>query len=313
MTTDQPLVTTLINNYNYGRFLRRAIDSALDQTYGNTETVVVDDGSTDESLRIIAKYGDRVSEVLKENGGQPSAFNAGVAKSRGDILCFLDSDDYFAPNKVEEVVRCFQRHRNQGSNFLVYHLLEVVDESGVGLGDLIPERVFDCPPNLYRFASKYRFIPYIAAPTSGLAVTRSLANRIFPLPTDAKISADDFVVRAAALIGNIYGMDKALGAYRVHRANRWFHRRPVKSIPIVRAMDDFLNQKLHENNLVPVLSFFDSMDSRIFSRTRRDDIRLAFSVVGHRCDLTTLKFMVKTLIECFTRDYLPDEQAPSNA
>ncbi len=79
MTQPELLVTILINNYNYGRFLRQAIDSALDQTYTNIEVLVVDDGSTDESRSVIYSYGDRVRAVFKENGGQASTFNAGVA------------------------------------------------------------------------------------------------------------------------------------------------------------------------------------------------------------------------------------------
>src|ERR1700757_584817 len=67
--------TVVINNYNYGQFLGTAIESALGQTYANTEVVVVDDGSTDDSREIIASYGDRVRAVLKSNGGQASAFN----------------------------------------------------------------------------------------------------------------------------------------------------------------------------------------------------------------------------------------------
>jgi glycosyltransferase involved in cell wall biosynthesis len=67
---DHPFVSILINNYNYGRFLQEAIDSALNQTYSPTEVIVVDDGSTDNSREIIASYGNKIIPVLKENGGQ---------------------------------------------------------------------------------------------------------------------------------------------------------------------------------------------------------------------------------------------------
>ena len=113
--TLRPLVTVLITNYNYGRFLREAIDSALNQTYRNVEVVVVDDGSTDESREIIDGYGGRIVSVLKENGGQGSAFNAGIAASRGEIICLLDADDSFDLCKVERVVPYCQ----QGS--MLYH------------------------------------------------------------------------------------------------------------------------------------------------------------------------------------------------
>src|SRR5579863_1287385 len=107
---DRVTVSIIINNYNYGRFLREAIDSALCQDYPNTEVVVVDDGSDDYSRDIILSYGDRVRPVLKENGGQASALNAGAAVSQGDVICFLDSDDIFYPEKVSKILEAFVRY-----------------------------------------------------------------------------------------------------------------------------------------------------------------------------------------------------------
>src|SRR4051812_16040279 len=95
-----PWASIIINNYNYGHFLRDAIDSALAQTYPCTEVIVVDDGSTDDSREVIAGYGQRVTAVFKENGGQASAFNAGFAASRGEVVVFLDADDTLLPNAM---------------------------------------------------------------------------------------------------------------------------------------------------------------------------------------------------------------------
>ena len=83
----QPLVSILINNYNYADFLDHAIRSALDQarSYEPVEIVVVDDGSTDHSRQIIKSYAGAIVGIFKENGGQASAFNAGVRASRGEI------------------------------------------------------------------------------------------------------------------------------------------------------------------------------------------------------------------------------------
>ena len=102
---DLPLVSILINNYNYGRFLTEAIDSAIAQTYSHIEIIVVDDGSTDNSHDIIASYGTKIVPIIKQNGGQASAFNTGFAASHGDIICFLDADDLFLPHKVTEIVK----------------------------------------------------------------------------------------------------------------------------------------------------------------------------------------------------------------
>src|SRR5438128_12254393 len=91
-----PAVDIVVNNYNYGRFLREAIESALAQAYEHVSVIVVDDGSTDDSREVIATFGDRIVPVLKENGGQASACNAGFAHSKGDIVVFRDADDVLA-------------------------------------------------------------------------------------------------------------------------------------------------------------------------------------------------------------------------
>ena len=87
------LVSIVINNYNYARYLGDAIDSALAQTWHPLEVIVVDDGSTDDSWSVIQRYGERVRAMRQPNGGQGAAYNAGFAASRGEWVLFLDADD----------------------------------------------------------------------------------------------------------------------------------------------------------------------------------------------------------------------------
>src|SRR5437764_1069566 len=91
-----PDVSVIINNYNYGRFLAEAIESALSQTLPATEVIVVDDGSTDNSPEVIGRYEGRIRSIMKSNGGQASALNAGFGASSGDVVIFLDADDVLA-------------------------------------------------------------------------------------------------------------------------------------------------------------------------------------------------------------------------
>lgn len=105
---DSPLVSIIISNYNYGRFLKPCIESVLDQAYPHIEVIVVDDGSTDNSQEIIASYGNRIVPVLKENGGQACALNVGFSISHGKIVIFLDSDDVLLPETAQQVAAVFQ-------------------------------------------------------------------------------------------------------------------------------------------------------------------------------------------------------------
>ena len=103
---DRTDVSIIISNYNYSRFLKRCIGSALAQEYPRVEVVVVDDASTDESPKIIRSYGDSIRPCLRAtNGGHAAAFNTGYAASSGKIVFFLDADDYLYPNAVSEVVK----------------------------------------------------------------------------------------------------------------------------------------------------------------------------------------------------------------
>jgi glycosyltransferase involved in cell wall biosynthesis len=79
---DSPLVSIIVDNYNYGRFLCDSIGSALAQEYSNVEVVVVDDRSTDNSAEVIRSYGQRIRTIFKPNGGHASAFNAGFKASK---------------------------------------------------------------------------------------------------------------------------------------------------------------------------------------------------------------------------------------
>ena len=256
-----PLVSIIINNYNYASFLREAIDSALNQTYPLTEVVVVDDGSSDGSRAIIASYGDRIISVLKENGGQASALNAGVLACHGDTICFLDSDDYFYPNKVAQVIDFFCAHGINSKPILLHHSVAVKNLAGDDLdASFLARHLHQSPMNLYNFAKRYHFLEYLAGPTTGISINRMLADRLFPIPEEGvRVSADDFIVYGSYLIGNAYSMDKRLSTYRLHGSNYWYHSDRAKAPEFRNALDKYLNTKLIENGKQPVISFYDSV------------------------------------------------------
>lgn len=102
---ENPLVSIVIPAYNYAEFLPEAIGSALGQTYGNVEVLVVDDGSTDATARILADFGDRIRVRRQRNSGLSAARNRGAALARGDYVVFLDADDRLHEEFVETCVK----------------------------------------------------------------------------------------------------------------------------------------------------------------------------------------------------------------
>jgi glycosyltransferase involved in cell wall biosynthesis len=296
-----PLVSIIINNYNYAGFLKEAIDSALNQTYPLTEVVVVDDGSKDESRGIIADYGDRIIAVLKENGGQASALNAGVLACRGDILCFLDSDDYFYPDKVAQVVDFFGAHEPNSKPTLLHHTVAVKNLAGDDIaGSFLARGLHQSPMNLYNSAKRYHFLEYLAGPTTGISINRMLADRLFPIPEKGvRVSADDFIVYGSFLIGDAYAVDKRLSAYRLHGGNNWFHSDRAKTPEFRDVLDKYLNTKLIENGKQPVISFYDSMFAWPEFIAKRQWTRLATHMLKlswKQHDLYTASHIWKTVI-----------------
>jgi glycosyltransferase involved in cell wall biosynthesis len=105
-----PLVSIVTPSYNQGRFLHRTIDSVLGQTYPHVEYLVMDGGSTDDSVDILRSYADRFAWVSERDGGQTAAINKGFARSHGAIRAYLNSDDVLLPYAVDRAVTHFLRN-----------------------------------------------------------------------------------------------------------------------------------------------------------------------------------------------------------
>lgn len=104
-----PLVTIIVLCHNYGRFLGEAIESALAQTYPNVEIMVIDDGSTDDSLQVAQRYADRVRVITQPNMGMERTANRGAGEANGELFCFLSADDVLEPRYVEALIAALQR------------------------------------------------------------------------------------------------------------------------------------------------------------------------------------------------------------
>jgi len=122
-----PRVSAIIPVYNGAATIERALKSVFDQTFTDYEVVVVDDGSTDDTPAVLAKYGDKLRVVRQANRGLPAARNAAVGASRGELLALIDHDDEWLPQKLEFAVAAM---RADPGAALLYSDMIVVNEAG---------------------------------------------------------------------------------------------------------------------------------------------------------------------------------------
>jgi len=121
----KPLVSIVIPIYNGSRYMREAIDSALEQTYKNIEVIVVNDGSTDNTEEIALSYGNRIRYFSKENGGVATAVNLGIENMNGEYFAWLSHDDIYYPAKIEKQIEAL--YANGDMTAIVHSNYDVLD------------------------------------------------------------------------------------------------------------------------------------------------------------------------------------------
>jgi hypothetical protein len=203
-------VTIAVLNYNYGRFVASAIESALAQTYPRVEVVVVDNGSTDDSLQVIAAYEGRVQVVRQpSNIGQGHGYNLAFGAARGDWILILDADDQLDADCIE---RCMALAAPDVVK--VQFALRTIDADGNHLGTVVPflRHDGDVTPIIRRFGH------YAGPPGSGNLYRRRAIAPYFPVPTEQwPICTDTVPFLTAPFHGKVATADRPLGCYRLHK------------------------------------------------------------------------------------------------
>lgn len=246
------LVSVLINNYNYSDYLEYCINSVLNQSYKNIEIIVYDDGSTDNSTIILEKFRDRIQSISKENYGKKPSLNQANAvyqsflKSKGSIICLLDSDDAFKPDKVQKIVNEFESNQEL---VMIYNNFEKIDRDNLLLEQSRNGHLQQVTLKDYYKYNKTDFYPS----TSSFSFRKSYLEE--RLPIDEYLYPDVWIdvrlSRLALIYGEVKYIPEILTEYRIHGANdsSYYRENKLKDIKryihIHKYVNTILKQKRH--------------------------------------------------------------------
>ena len=223
----EPLVSIVIPAYNHCGYLREAIDSVLAQTYKNVELIVIDDGSTDDTRRILERYGEKFYWESQENMGQSRTLNKGWEMAKGEILGYLSADDVLMPEAVMRSVECF---RDNVDAVLSYCNTNFIDpRSKVIRGVTAPEY------------SYYDMVTRVICPTStGAFFLRRAFSKTGGWDPRIRHLPDYDCWLRLGLHGRFVHIDETLGSFRIHEGSHSFSQTSVETAEeILRVMTKF--------------------------------------------------------------------------
>jgi glycosyltransferase involved in cell wall biosynthesis len=210
----KPFVSAVICCYNYGRYVDQAIDSALAQKWPKDrfEVIVVDDGSTDETPEVLARYGDRIRVIRQENQGVLAATSAGFEAARGEFVGTLDADDRWLPTAVPTLVAALRRTPDVG---VVMGDLRVVDDEGTVLHPSF-RRIAGMHTGRERIRGK--LLRRCHVNTNGLMFRREMVAPFLPLKRIAPYQ-DWWLALELSKVTDFISVPDVVALYRSHGGN----------------------------------------------------------------------------------------------
>jgi hypothetical protein len=209
-------VSVLIDTYNHERFIEKAIHSVLEQDFPATEReiIVVDDGSTDRTPEIVQRFEADLRYIRKENGGQASAFNAGIPECRGQVIAFLDGDDYWLPRKLSRVTDVLARNSTVG--FVGHAIKEFLPDGQERISAPAKNEKFriQSPETARLFRLRKSFLG-----TSRMTMRAEIARSLLPVPEALVFEADEYLFTLAAVMSDVVILQEPLACYVIHGSN----------------------------------------------------------------------------------------------
>ena len=220
MAQSNELVSVVIPIYNSEKFLQSSIESVLNQTYKNVEIIAVDDGSTDNSVKILKEYSDRITIISQPNQGLASALNTGIKKIKGKWFKWFSPDDILYPNAIEILVA---EAKKQDENPIIYSNWELIDENGNKLRNFSESNY----NNLNKFDYNIRLLDgqQINVNTTLIPTLLFFKGCIFQNLQNTVAIDYDFFLRAGILHNTKFHLvEQTLVKYRIH-SNQLSHKK----------------------------------------------------------------------------------------
>jgi glycosyltransferase involved in cell wall biosynthesis len=212
VTSNFPLVSVIVPNYNYLRYIDKCLESALNQDYPNIEVIVVDDGSTDGSLEYLGGLGSSIKVIQQKNQGVSVARNNGLFESSGEFIAFLDADDFWDSSKISKQMNILLSTKVD----LVYSGVTLVAPDGIKITNTInPEFEGDCAPFFRRYPAR----AIITLGTSNALFRKAILTQSGILDPKLSISADWDFFRRYCDYGRVANLNEQLTFYRQHPEN----------------------------------------------------------------------------------------------
>ena len=273
----KPSVSVLITCFNYGAYVGRAINSALQQTYPPAEIIVSDDGSQDNSCEVVESYIKRglgIRLLRNSHAGMAANLNAAYRSCSGDVICLLDADDTFLPRKIEAVVNALRAHPQAG---FAIHRASLLDSHGRarGIYPLLRDLPSgNCTQAIYDNSGILMGLP----PTTNLALRREVADRIFPIPVEYVGYAEQMIHRLAPLMTELCAVSLPLAHWRFHGRNdqNSIHITACRLERELKIMDSLWLEQKH------YLETVDESLARSFPPINRNPLYLKMNYIRHR-------------------------------
>ncbi len=212
--TSSPKISIITPSFNQAHFIKKTLDSILSQAYQHVEIIVMDGGSSDETVSILRSYGSKISFESKKDKGQTDAINKGLKHASGDIIAYLNSDDYYLPNTLLTVAKLF-------SNNPHIHWI-------VGDAVIVDEQEKEIQPLIRLFKRMWRFLyqPWLLAilnpiPQPSVFLRREVIEQIGPFDENLRYTMDyEYWIRVQQKFGKPFFLKQPLSAFRIHGASK---------------------------------------------------------------------------------------------